>query len=431
MAYDAQSSMKRLAFLPDHLLTCDFPPHLVNSTRRSAKELQIELPSADLGRPWDIFVKTPPKSRMAFSLVSLFAGCGGFDLGFRQAGLRTTWANDVDSDACQTFESNLGSKIVCGDINSISLPDLAPDVLTAGFPCQAFSNAGSRKGTKDKRGTLYQAALRCIRSFQPKVIVLENVRGLLSMKNGKHLLIQEICEELWNCGYRPVFRLVDASNHRVPQRRLRLLVVGLRRDLFAGVFRFPYGMAKGGLNLGATLEELPDSVANQQELMPLNPQALRIGAMVPEGGSWKDIPYARLPSRLRRVRENIARYRWPNFYRRFHRDEIPGTITAAFKPENAGVWHPLKKRVLSVREAARIQSFPDWFQFHGRSVKSKYQQIGNAVPPRLAYELAIAIRSTLAEGAGHASNGYVSLAEFLKSGRPLRPADHGVVYENA
>lgn len=392
---------------------------------------QLELPSDDGSRPWEVFAKSKKTTPRSSTLVSLFAGCGGFDLGFRQAGFQTVWANDINSDACETYSLNLGEDIVAGDINTLDLPDIRPDVLTAGFPCQAFSNAGSRKGTSDKRGTLYQAAIKCVKALQPKVIVLENVRGLLSMKHGGRLLIEEICEELWHCGYRSVFRLIDASNHRVPQRRLRLIVVGLRRDLFPGVFRFPSAMPKGGLSLGATLEELPDFVANQNELMPLNPQALKIGAMVPEGGSWKDIPYAHLPSRLRRVRQNIARYRWPNFYRRFHRDEIAGTITAAFKPENAGVWHPSKKRVLSVREAARIQSFPDWFRFYGKSVKSKYQQIGNAVPPRLAYELAIAIRRTLEKGVELHSNGYLSLEEFVKSGRPLRPADHGVIYERS
>ncbi len=393
------------------------------------KTQQLELPTNDGLRPWEVFKKSKRRNAESLTLVSLFAGCGGFDLGFRQAGFRTVWANDINPDACETFSLNLGEEIVLGDVNGLDLPNLRPDVLTAGFPCQAFSNAGSRKGTSDKRGTLYQAAIRSIQTLQPKVIVLENVRGLLSMKHAGRLLIEEICEELWRCGYRTAFRLVDASSYRVPQRRLRLIVVGLHRDVFSGFFFFPPAMSQERLTLGETLDGLNQSLPNQTELMPLNPQALKIGAMVPEGGSWKDIPYSRLPGRLRRVRQNIARYRWPNFYRKFHRDEISGTMTAAFKPENAGVWHPVKHRVLSVREAARIQSFPDWFEFYGKSVKSKYQQIGNAVPPRLAYELAKAIGRTLEEGAGHLSNGYLSLDEFVRTGKPLRPRDHGVIYE--
>jgi DNA (cytosine-5)-methyltransferase 1 len=399
------------------------------NSRHKAK--QLALPVLDCsGKPCLPLDEHPGASKSAPTLVSLFAGCGGFDLGFGCAGFRTVWANDIDPSACQTFEKNLSGTITCGDINNIEVPELRPDVLTAGFPCQTFSNAGSRKGTDDTRGTLYQAAVRCIRLMRPKAIVLENVRGLLSFKHGNKLLIEEICSELWECGYRAAFRLVDASSYRVPQRRLRLIIVGLRRDLFHGCFSFPHESSKDGLSLGETLQGLSKTTPNQLELLPLNPQAIHIGAMVPEGGSWKDIPYNKLPARLRRIRQNMVRYRWPNFYRKFHRDEIAGTVTAAFKPENAGVWHPVKHRVLSVREAARIQSFPDWFEFVGKSVKSKYQQIGNAVPPRLAYEIALQLRSLLSSPSAAASgNGYMSMQSFLSLKRPLRPTDHGVLYE--
>jgi DNA (cytosine-5)-methyltransferase 1 len=162
--------------------------------------------------------------------------------------------------------------------------------------------------------------------------------------------------------------------------------------------------------------------------MRLNPQAIRIGSMVPEGGSWKDIPYRSLPDRLKRINDNMARYRWPNFYRRFHRDEIAGTITAAFKPENAGVWHPVENRVLSVREIARIQSFPDWFRFEGRSIKSKYQQIGNAVAPRLSYEIAQQIVKSLQGDDQWSKRASTTFADFIKSGRPLRVSDKNIVY---
>lgn len=177
---------------------------------------------------------------------------------------------------------------------------------------------------------------------------------------------------------------------------MRVLIVGVERTRGIGRFSFPAPIERTDLTLKHIILNIPKNALNQSELMQLNPQALQIGAMVPEGGSWKSIPYEKLPERLKKISDNIEKYRWPNFYRRFHRDEIAGTITAAFKPENAGVWHPTESRIFSVREIARIQTFPDWFKFDGRNVKSKYKQIGNAVPPRLAYEISLQIREVLA-----------------------------------
>jgi DNA (cytosine-5)-methyltransferase 1 len=110
--------------------------------------------------------------------------------------------------------------------------------------------------------------------------------------------------------------------------------------------------------------------------------------MIPEGGSWKSLDYDILPDRWKRIRDDMPRYHYPNFFRRYARNEIQGTITAAFKPENAGVWHPTKDRIFSVREIARVQTFPDNFIFKGRTIKSKYQQIGNAVPPLMTKQVA-------------------------------------------
>jgi DNA (cytosine-5)-methyltransferase 1 len=163
--------------------------------------------------------------------------------------------------------------------------------------------------------------------------------------------------------------------------------------------------------------------------MQLNPQALEILKKIPEGGSWKDIPYDELPERLKKVSDNIKRYHWPKFYRRFHRDEISGTITAAFKPENAGVWHPTKDRIFSVREIARIQTFPDWFSFEGKNIKSKYQQIGNAVPPRLAYEIARQISRVLQGEKLLADAQKVTFSHFKSAGRPIRVYDENIVYQ--
>jgi DNA (cytosine-5)-methyltransferase 1 len=395
-------------------------------------KLSVDSQNNFLPPPWSVLEPLRDEADCKRTHVSLFSGCGGFDLGFRQAGFKTVFANDIDSDACSTYRFNLG-EITEGDIRSVSLPSFRKrlDVLSAGFPCQPFSNAGTRKGIKDKRGTLYQTALEVVEELKPRTVVFENVRGLLSFKTEKKLLIEEICEHLDSLGYDVVFSLVDASKHHVPQKRLRVFMVGIERAKKFGRFCFPTPVAREDLSLKHTILDLSFKTQNQQELMQLNPQAVHIGSMVPEGGSWKNIPYDKLPDRLKKIADNMEKYRWPNFYRRFHRDEIAGTITAAFKPENAGVWHPLEPRVFSVREIARIQSFPDWFGFAGRNVKSKYQQIGNAVPPRLAYEVAIQIDKVLKGEDLRGEGDLFTFEQFVKSGKPLRACDRDVFFSKS
>jgi DNA (cytosine-5)-methyltransferase 1 len=389
--------------------------------------------SRQMARPWEVFTPIATRSKRAdLTHVSLFSGCGGFDLGFHQAGFKTVFANDINPDACATYRQNIG-EISDQDVRVVGVPELnkCPDVLTAGFPCQPFSNAGSRQGVKDSTsGTLYQTALAFVRDLHPKSVVFENVRGLLSFHDGEKLLVQEICEKLDSLGYNVVFSLIDASRHHVPQKRLRLFIVGVERTDAAGVFTFPHPVDRDDLSLKHTILDLNKKVANQNELMQLNPQAIKLGSMVPEGGSWKNIPYKKLPERLKKISDNMERYRWPNFYRRYHRDEIAGTITAAFKPENAGVWHPIEKRIFSVREIARIQTFPDWFHFAGRTIKSKYQQIGNAVPPRLAYEIAMQIKAVLGGADLRGQSEYMSFEQFVDSGKPLRARDSDVIFSH-
>jgi len=415
------------------LKTSTIKSEKINRTsRKSSNHKKIILRNKNNSYPWSIFgKKTLSENKCQFTHVSLFSGCGGFDLGFLQAGFRTIFANDINHDACKTFRLNLG-EIYEEDIRTITLPKkiYRPDVLTAGFPCQPFSNAGSRKGTDDARGTLYQTAIDIIKKLKPKSIVFENVRGILSFKENNKLLIQVICEQLNELGYNVVFKLLDASNHNVPQKRLRLFIVGILRSKKNSSFIFPKSITECDLTLRHTILDIDPNVPNQLEIMQLNPQAITIGAMVPEGGSWKDIPYDSLPDRLKRIRNNMEKYRWPNFYRRFHRDEIAGTITAAFKPENAGVWHPVEKRIFSVREIARIQSFPDWFRFEGRTIKSKYQQIGNAVAPRLAYEIALQLIKTLNGSNLQKNADFMTFDEFVKAGKPLRTSDHDIIFKS-
>lgn len=322
------------------------------------------------------------------TVISMFSGCGGMDLGFTQAGYDVVWANDFDEDACETYRHNIGD-IIHDDIANLEIPDITDlDVLTAGFPCQPFSNAGLRKGTDDPRGQLYQQAFKFIEKLNPKTIVFENVRGILSTKTQNGKLIDEIVDILTNqYGYHVSYRLLNFSHFGVPQNRIRVLLIAIKNRNYIDHI-FPEVTENKDLSLGATLKGITNKLPNQTELMRLNPQALHYGSMIPEGGSWKSLPYEVLPERWKKIHDNMARYHYPNFFRRYARDEIQGTITAAFKPENAGVWHPTKDRIFSVREIARVQTFPDDFVFQGRTIKSKYQQIGNAVPPHIAKQVA-------------------------------------------
>ena len=247
-------------------------------------------------------------------MVSLFSGCGGLDLGFEKAGFDIIWANDFDADAQAVYRLNLG-EIDGRNILTVGedeIPDC--DILTAGFPCQPFSNAGSRKGVHDSRGMLYKECLRMISAKMPKVVVFENVKGLLSTKyiDGRNLadVIVEDLSIMNDVGYDVVHQLINASDYDVPQNRQRVLFVGVRKDL--GItFSFPPKQAKEHLTLGDVLN-IPDDVPNQVD-WPLSPQALEMIEYIPEGGSWKDVPYEHLAPRFRKIRDDMKKYHSPKF----------------------------------------------------------------------------------------------------------------------
>lgn len=355
------------------------------------------------------------------------------DLGLGAAGFKTLWANDLFDEACDTFETNI-SEVERGDIRLKTLPalDAGLDVLAAGFPCQPYSNAGSRKGTSDLlRGTLFTQAIHAVSQLQPKVVIFENVRGLMSIKMDGQPVVEIICRSLDDLGYSVAFKLVDTALHRVAQRRIRLVMLAIRKDLGHAVNLFPEPISPNGLSVGETIFEIPESAPNMGEWKTLNPQALNLGSMIGEGQCWRDVPYDKMPPRLKKIMDNIERYKWPRFYARLARHQIAGTITAEFKPENACVWHPLENRAMSVREIARIQSFPDWFKFEG-SLQSKYRQIGNAVPPRLAFEIGERIAAALTEKCLTIpdSEKRLSYEMFSSKNLPLRPSDPPVEYKN-
>ena len=332
-------------------------------------------------------------------LVSLFSGCGGMDVGFERAGFKRVWANDFDKDAQAIFRLNLG-EIDGRDIREVpveNIPDC--DILTAGFPCQPFSNAGNRKGVHDSRGMLYQECLRIIESKKPKVMVFENVKGLMSSKyvDGRKL-IDVIAADLDEIGYIVTYEVVDSANYEVPQHRQRLILVGVRKDL--GItFVFPEKVEQKNLTLEHILD-VPKELPNQT-YWNFSPQQEEMIQYIPEGGSWKNIPYEKLAPRFKRIRDDMKKYHAPKFYRRFAMNEIAGTITASAQPENCGIIHPHYNRRFTIREIARIQTFPDDFRFIDDTTKAiiaMYKVIGNAVPCTLAYHIANAIMNQVFKG---------------------------------
>ncbi len=362
--------------------------------------------SSDISHPpWSIFTKSPTLfEEGAPTHVSLFSGAGGTDLGLHQAGFRTVFANDIDKNAALTFRRNLdpdNNIFKEGDITTIYQTITTGEgvsLLTGGFPCQPFSNAGSRKGTSEDKGRLYQTVISTVRMLNPAFILLENVRGITTSQHEGKRVVDVIMNELTQLGYNVTFKLIDASDYGVPQRRLRLFIAASKE----GRFCFPPAITdKSQLHLGAIMTyPLHPDAKNIEEKIRLTPQAEKMLDKIPVGGSWKSVAKEdpdSLPERFKKIFMNMNRYHSPKFYRKFSPNDISGTVTASFTPENSCIWNPVASRVFTVRECARIQSFPDWYEFHGTTVRSKYKQIGNAIPPRLAFELGKAIKAHIKE----------------------------------
>ena len=173
------------------------------------------------------------------NIVSTFSGAGGFDLGLVHAGHQIIWANDIDSDSCETYRLNIGKHIICNDISKVELTEIPNcDVVVGGFPCQGFSMANMLRVGSDERNSLYKHFYRIINEKKPKYFIAENVRGILSLDNGN--AIKNIANDLSNAGYRVEYRLFNTANYGVPQTRLRVIIAGTRKDLPEKMnFQFP------------------------------------------------------------------------------------------------------------------------------------------------------------------------------------------------
>lgn len=328
---------------------------------------------------------TPDKT---YRCIELFAGAGGMALGLDKAGFETVMLNEFDKHACATLRKNKNWRVVEGDIRNISFSEYAHsdiDVLTGGFPCQAFSHAGKRLGFEDIRGTLFFEFARAIKEVQPKIFLGENVKGLLTHDKGNTIAtIKNVIKDLGYTLIEP--KVLNAALYKVPQKRERVALVGIRNDLYQdGIFQWP-SVYQRIMTVGDALYsgELYDSDVPASAGVAYNGRKKEIMTMVPEGGNWKDLPLAIQKEYLQGSFElgggktGIAR-RLSRFYPSL-------TIVCTPAQKQTERCHPIETRPLTVRESARIQTFPDNWEFQG-SVMAQYKQVGNAVPVNLAFAL--------------------------------------------
>lgn len=331
-----------------------------------------------------------------YKVLELFAGAGGLAVGLEQAGLKCAALNEIDKFACQTLRINRPNwKVLEGDIKDFDFSEFSGkiDVVTGGFPCQAFSYAGKKLGLADARGTLFYEFARVVKEVNPPICIGENVRGLLSHDNGKTLKgMISILDEI---GYNVVpVEVLKAIHFKVPQKRERLILVGIRKDIHLK-YQYPKPHKK--------IYNLKDAL-KKGELFDCNvpksggakyPQSKKeVLDLVPPKGYWRDLPL-----------EIQKEFMGGSFYlgggktgiaRRIGWDEPCLTLTCSPAQKQTERCHPDETRPFTVREYARIQTFPDDWEFAG-SLAQQYKQIGNAVPVNLGREIGYSIVKFLNE----------------------------------
>jgi DNA (cytosine-5)-methyltransferase 1 len=328
-----------------------------------------------------------------FTNVELFAGAGGLALGLEEAGFSSLLLNDNEQDACNTLKINKPSwNTVCEDIIKLSEEDLLQrlklkkgdlDLLSGGYPCQTFSYAGKGKGLNEVRGTMFYYYAKILEQLYPKMFLAENVRGLVTHDGGK--TIATMVQVFTDIGYNVEYKILNAWDYGVAQKRERVVIIGTRKDLLL-VYKYPIPHDYKPV-LKDILQNVPKSDGMKY------PEKKRVVFdLVPQGGCWRDLP------------ENIAKEYMKGSYflgggktgmaRRISWNEPSLTLTCSPCQRQTERIHPDETRPFTVREYARIQYFPDTWKFCG-SVISQYKQIGNAVPVQFAKEIGLSIVETL------------------------------------
>ena len=330
------------------------------------------------------------KPKRDYTVLELFAGAGGLAVGLEKAGLKCVALNEIDKWACQTLRKNRPNwRVLEGDIKDHDFAEYHDkvDVVTGGFPCQAFSYAGKKLGLADARGTLFYEFARAVQEVNPPICIGENVRGLLSHEGGKTL--QGMLSILDEIGYNVVpFQVLKAINYNVPQKRERLILVGIRKDIDLNyeyptphkhIYTLHDALKKGDL----FDSDVPLSVGSTYPK-----SKVAVLDLVPPKGYWRDLPldiqkeFMGGSFHLGGGKTGIAR--------RIGWDEPCLTLTCSPAQKQTERCHPEETRPFTVREYARIQTFPDDWAFEG-SVAQQYKQIGNAVPVNLGREVGYSI----------------------------------------
>jgi DNA (cytosine-5)-methyltransferase 1 len=359
--------------------------------------------------------------------VDLFSGAGGLSLGLQEAGFRVVAAADTDEVALETHNANFGGLTYSGDLSDprgfvsflrgYGVEQVA--LVAGGPPCQPFSRAGKpkirslvrqgKRRERDERVDLWRSFFEVVAELKPSAVLFENVPDLARWNDGEVLL--GILSELRKSGFTPHARILQGFEHGVPQHRARLFVVGLR----SGAFRWPNRLPL--ITLGEAISDLPPVVAGEKERIrayerPMTPFQRRARRGIPRevadsvfdhvardtraddaeafallrpGQTYRD-----LPDHLQRYRSDI----FADKYKRLDSAEVCRTITAHIARDGYWYIHPTQTRTLSIREAARVQTFPDWFRFAGHS-SAQFRQIGNAVPPALARSIARRVQAAM------------------------------------
>ena len=341
------------------------------------------------------------------NVLDLFCGCGGLSCGFERAGYNIVLGIDNDRQALNTFELNhKGAKSICGDITAIHLDDIDRvtgnkkiDVIIGGPPCQGMSLSGPRK-FDDPRNKLYLSYIRLVEEIKPEAFVIENVPGLVSLFGGQ--IKDSILQRLTALGYNVTYQILSADDYGVPQSRKRVVFVGLRDNVFEYPNKFSYKvsceMALSDLpplidELGSDKQSYISEPQNDyQIIMRENSEFVRnhiaathsekvktIISMVPDGGNYKDLPEPYRSSRNFHVA-----------WTRFNSQKPAPTIDTGHRHH----FHYKYNRVPTVRECARLQSFPDDFIFYGNKTQ-QFRQVGNAVPPLMAQAIANQLKKFL------------------------------------
>jgi DNA (cytosine-5)-methyltransferase 1 len=323
------------------------------------------------------------------NIISLFAGAGGMDLGFEEAGFNVVWANEYDSTIWATYEANHKAPLDKRDIRTISsaeMPDC--DGIIGGPPCQSWSEAGALRGIEDSRGQLFYDFIRILRDKKPKFFVAENVSGMLADIHRD--AVKNIIRHFEEAGYTVNLQILNAANYDVPQDRKRVFYIGFRKNLNIS-FRYP-SAHKHKTTLRDAIWDLQETVLPAKEKNRTNNGSCKVLNHEYMTGSFSTIFMSR--NRVRSWDEQSFTIQAGGRHAPIH----PQAPKMLFVEQNKRVFAPGKEhlyRRLSIRECARIQTFPDSFVFKYNNLSDGYKMIGNAVPVNLAKAVAEAVKQAL------------------------------------